>query len=273
VTFEERVRAVANKGFTDRQARFLVTVMLHSGVCMDRQYCAFARIRHGQKTEDFFGGLVKERAATIYRCAQVRIAARSDLPEPSYVLYSSPNRVHIFWRVTGFEPDQVEALQKRLAGELDTDPAATPATQATRIPGFFNHKPQYVVPHLITIDYRSTERVWSPADFPIVQAPEPPMPATVLSPQSSSCVDPVERARRYLARVPAAIAGEHGDVHTFRVCCRLVRGFALRDDEALDVLTEWNARCQPPWTKSDLQDKLRRARCYGREPLAALLRS
>jgi hypothetical protein len=46
--------------------------MLHSGVCMDRQYCAFAHIRHGQKTEDFFGGLVKARAATIYRCAHGR---------------------------------------------------------------------------------------------------------------------------------------------------------------------------------------------------------
>jgi hypothetical protein len=72
VTFEERVTAVAKKGFTERQARFLVTVMLHSGVCMDRQYCAFARIRHGQKTEDFFSGLVKQRAATIYRCAHGR---------------------------------------------------------------------------------------------------------------------------------------------------------------------------------------------------------
>jgi hypothetical protein len=207
------------------------------------------------------------------RAVLARIGARSDVPEPSYVLHSSPNRVHIFWRVTGFEPDHVEALQKRLAGELDTDPAATPATQTTRIPGFFNHKHRYVVPHLITIDYRSTERVWSPADFPAVDAPE----ARVLAPQpsarSGSGVDPIERARRYLAHVPPAIAGEHGDVHTFRVCCRLVRGFALSDDEALDVLTEWNARCQPPWTKSDLQDKLRRARRYGREPLAARLRS
>ena len=41
-----------------------------------------------------------------------------------------------------------------------------------------------------------------------------------------------DRARRFLARTPAAIAGQHGDLHTFRVCCRLVRGFALSDDEA-----------------------------------------
>jgi hypothetical protein len=71
--------------------------------------------------------------------------------------------------------------------------------------------------------------------------------------------------------VPPAIAGQHGDVHTFRVCCRLVRGFALNDDQALDVLTEWNAQCQPPWSTDELVDKLRRAAKYGREPVGGLL--
>ena len=48
-----------------------------------------------------------------------------DLPPLSYVLHSSPNRVHVFWRVAGFTIEHVEALQKQLARELDTDPAAT----------------------------------------------------------------------------------------------------------------------------------------------------
>jgi hypothetical protein len=69
-----------------------------------------------------------------------KVADRSDLPEPSYILHSSPNRVHIFWHVNGFEPEQVEALQKRLARELGTDIAATPASQTTRMVGFKNHK-------------------------------------------------------------------------------------------------------------------------------------
>jgi hypothetical protein len=73
--------------------------------------------------------------------------------------------------------------------------------------------------------------------------------------------------------VPPAIAGQHGDVHTFKVCCRLVRGFALDDALALRLLTEWNSRCQPPWTEHELEDKLRRAKRYGREPMAGLLRS
>ena len=58
VTFAERVHAVAKKGFTERQAGFLVTVMLHSGVCVRRQYCVYARIVRGQKVHDFFASLV-----------------------------------------------------------------------------------------------------------------------------------------------------------------------------------------------------------------------
>src|SRR6185437_13336133 len=54
-----------------------------------------------------------------------RMAARPDLPEPSYVLHSSPNRVHVLWRVIGFVPTHVETLQQQLAHELETDPAAT----------------------------------------------------------------------------------------------------------------------------------------------------
>src|SRR5439155_8935276 len=68
------------------------------------------------------------------------IATRKDLPLPSYVLHSSPNRFHVFWRASGFTIDAVEALQKQLAQELRTDPAATPCTQTTRMPGFVNHK-------------------------------------------------------------------------------------------------------------------------------------
>src|SRR5687768_3907104 len=32
-----------------------------------------------------------------------------------------------------------------------------------------------------------------------------------------------------------------GDVHTFKVCCRVVRGFALSDEEALIALTDLDA--------------------------------
>ncbi len=55
----ERAMAVAGFGFTERQARFLVEVMIHSGAFVPRQYCSFAGIVHGQKTHDFLKRLVE----------------------------------------------------------------------------------------------------------------------------------------------------------------------------------------------------------------------
>jgi RepB DNA-primase N-terminal domain len=199
------------------------------------------------------------------------IDTRLDLPPLSYVLHSSPNRVHVFWRVTGFTIERAEALQKQLARELGTDVAATPCTQTTRVPGFFNHKPQYVPPHLVTIEYRDSTRVFTPENFPTPIAPQTPPVSVRASRGAALSVNPLERARRYLAALPAAIAGQHGDLQTFRVCCRLIRGFALSDAEALRLLTDWNTRCEPPWAEHELRDKLARARRYGREPIGGLL--
>ena len=196
-----------------------------------------------------------------------RIADRRDIPAPSYVLTSSPGRVHVLWRAAGFDTARVEALQKHLARELGTDVAATPVTQTTRLVGFENHK--YERPFVVTVVYGDVDRVFTPADFPSI----PETTAAPDAPPDSSRWrgSGVERALRYVERVPPAIAGHHGDVHTFQVCCRLVRGFALDDDEALAVLERWNANCCPPWDEAELRDKLRRARKYGREPIGGLL--
>ncbi len=68
MSHEERIQAVAGLGFTERQAGFLATVLLHAGVCVGRQYCAYARIVRGQKVHDFFNALVARRYAASYRC-------------------------------------------------------------------------------------------------------------------------------------------------------------------------------------------------------------
>ena len=46
MTAEQRADAIAAFGFTRRQARFLVTVALHGGYCLRRQYETFAGIRY-----------------------------------------------------------------------------------------------------------------------------------------------------------------------------------------------------------------------------------
>ena len=66
----------------------------------------------------------------------------------------------------------------------------------------------------------------------------------------------VTRASAYVAAMPPAISGNHGQDATFAVAVALMHGFALPRAQAWPVLLEFNARCEPPWSKKDLEHKL-----------------
>jgi hypothetical protein len=68
VTFDERAQAVGGFGFTDRQSRFLVTVMTHSGVFLGRQYCDYCRISWGEPVRALYKRLEAGRFASLTRC-------------------------------------------------------------------------------------------------------------------------------------------------------------------------------------------------------------
>jgi hypothetical protein len=72
MNLEQAVQTIAKRGFTDRQARFLVLVARHSGVCVMRQYSSFAGIVFGQKTREFFAKLVRLGFVSTYDCAHNR---------------------------------------------------------------------------------------------------------------------------------------------------------------------------------------------------------
>src|ERR1700682_3548670 len=91
MTVEERVSAVAEFGFTPRQTRFLVMVMRHAGVCLLRQYSAFAGIVHGQKTRAFFRKLVSRRYASAHACRHNRARLYHVHHFPLYRAIGEPN--------------------------------------------------------------------------------------------------------------------------------------------------------------------------------------
>lgn len=72
MAFDERVRALAPIGLSRLQTEFVVTVALHGGYCLQRQYNAFAGLRHGQVAHDFFSRLIASRLATRIQLARHR---------------------------------------------------------------------------------------------------------------------------------------------------------------------------------------------------------
>ena len=67
-----RVAALQAFGFTERQARFLTHVLVFSGVFLERQYCQFAGIVHGQKSHDFIARLIQRGFVTRITPGSVR---------------------------------------------------------------------------------------------------------------------------------------------------------------------------------------------------------
>jgi RepB DNA-primase from phage plasmid len=195
------------------------------------------------------------------------IAERHDLPQPTFLMRTSSGRAHLLWRVRGFSSDRVETLQKTLARDLAGDMAATSCSQTTRVPGFFNHK--RAKPYLVTLQFGRLGAAYRPSDFPAPSYQGTPAPTALESMWHGG--DRAERVRAYLAATPPAVAGSGGDRHTFRVCCRIVRGFDLDDDAAVSALRIWNERCVPPWSVKDLAEKVLAARRYGSEPFGGRL--
>lgn len=79
------------------------------------------------------------------------------------------------------------------------------------------------------------------------------------TPEKSSNASVIERARRYLDRVPGAVSGEAGHNHTFKAACILILGFNMGRSEAFVLLSEWNRKCQPTWTDKELRHKIESA--------------
>src|SRR4051794_27622121 len=92
MTTAERVQAVADYGFTERQARFLVIVMRHGGLCVKRQYAGFAGVANsGDKCNTFFDKLVRRGFAIASDCVHNRARLYHVHHKPLYQVIGEPD--------------------------------------------------------------------------------------------------------------------------------------------------------------------------------------
>lgn len=92
MTALERVQAVVDYGFSERQARFLVLVVRHSGLCVKRQYAAFAGIANGgEKCNAFFRKLVRRGFAMPTACVHNRASLFHVHAKPLYHAIGEPD--------------------------------------------------------------------------------------------------------------------------------------------------------------------------------------
>ena len=89
---QDRIEALMMFGFSERQARFLLHVLVHSGVFLARQYCHFAGIAHGQKTHDFLRRLIDRKYVTVITPGKVHTGRLFHLQyKPLYEAIGEPD--------------------------------------------------------------------------------------------------------------------------------------------------------------------------------------
>ena len=98
------------------------------------------------------------------QAALARIKADAALPQPSYILTTSPDKYQVIWKVDGFDAEDAEALQKTMALRYGADRAATDVTRVLRVPGTTNWK--YDPPYAVKAE-KFSGHIYSPSDFRI----------------------------------------------------------------------------------------------------------
>lgn len=203
------------------------------------------------------------------------------LPLRPTVVVNSGHGNHIFWgllkRVEA-DPKNVNLHESTLRGiqqtlaPLGADEAVCEVARVMRIPGFYNMKRKpYPLVRLIEVGgpRYSLEEIGTV--FPPVEKKDRSTktstntvaPAPAQSPQSNVTDTGVDRsevlrlAGQYLEGCPPAIGGDGGHSTTFTNALKVISGFDLTPDEAMEVLVDhYNPRCEPPWSESELAHKI-----------------
>jgi len=116
---------------------------------------------------------------------------------------------------------------------------------------------------------RDAVRYWKPCQsivslqpegrtLDVVRAPAPERVGPAEDRPAGMVVD-LASARADVAGWTPAVQGENGSRVAWDLAVRLVRGYGLTPEQAVDAMQPWNERCVPPWTDAELLHKCRDA--------------
>ena len=191
----------------------------------------------------------------------------------------SGNGFHLFYRIDLPNDDEsrklVNRVLKTLASKFDTDAAKVNqsvfnAGRIVKLPGTMARKGENTSERPHRRARLLEDR--SPADPVVIDVellrdiaemalrPSQPVVASVSGrSRSRRGSDVICRARKYLSTLPPGIAGQNGSGTTFRAAAALVQDFTMSESDAWPLLLEFNERCEPPWSESELRHKLKGA--------------
>jgi hypothetical protein len=156
-------------------------------------------------------------------------------------------------------------LQESFGGDgVEIDSQTCNASRAMRLPGSVNQKFKTPV-RTCVISLGSVGRRATLEEILGLLPPEEIKPTksyaatTLPAGDWPDMPERVRRAEEYAKKIEPSISGQKGHSNTLTAALKIVKGFALSEDDAYHVLSSWNQSCQPPWSESDLRRKINEA--------------
>ena len=202
-----------------------------------------------------------------------RVAA-AKIPEPSAVV-DSGHGCWAYWRLQAQLRDLAawRAIQNGLVALLGTDSSVTNPERIVRLPGFMNWKPPKAQAFLWSVN---TELVYLISVFDNLPKPTTKPPSAQVAPTTSPSTESHSALMRR-ARVYVAAAEGVGSGNRNKACFRLAghlsafvgdAGEVLNPDQIVNLVSDFNRRCQPPLEEAELEKVVQSALQHGkpREP-------
>jgi len=164
--------------------------------------------------------------------------------EPTFTVTTPRGGWHFYYRAT----DEVRNSTSKLAEKVDV-----------RGDGGYVVLPGSLRPDGRTYVEQGGEMVPMPEALLAQCRAAPKKPTLMVLSTAPTPSDIVRRAEAYVARCEPAISGSGGHAQTLSVARALVSGFALQAGDALALLSDYSARCSPPWSPKELEHKIQSA--------------
>lgn len=214
----------------------------------------------------------EKRAAHQLCCKIKNFLTTEGWPEPVIVNSGNGYQLHYGVDLPVDSSELIRGCLRALAEKFNTEAAIVDtsvfdAPRVARLPGTINckgvkssdrpfsmarlYKPPGV---LVTVPVEKLEKLAGLYAPPAVTRAA--APTKVARTKSIPSEKVIAAARAYLKKMPPAVSGENGRNQFLNAACRLVDDFALTVEQAAPLINEYNARCVPPFTESEVQDKL-----------------
>ena len=251
--------AIGMQMANENGADIFVGVLPRNGELGEDEDCLDGRVAWA----DFDHGATREKIEMLLDSLGV--------PAPTMMI-DSGHGTHCYWRFTNkVPPEKLAELVDDMSVTFHSDPKVKNPSRVMRVPGFYNLKyPEDKVPcrihysNSIEYAYEGFRQIIPKSEKPVEKPPTRQFEGVPFAELSGD--QNIRAAVAYIDRVENCAAGDGRNNAAFRVSAILQNDFVLSENDAWNILADWNIGNSPPLGEKELRTAFNSAKKHAKRP-------